>query len=77
MQPVINMQSGVVNPMIDEIRFTWNPLSFFLLDLQLDTSVDACSMAVFNLQYSLSYVNDTDVVLYAPLPTPVSGTYTT
>lgn len=71
MRPVLHFSyaSGDVLPLVDEISFSWNPEPQYLLSVQPDqTTVDACSPAVVDVAYSLSYVDDVSTVIYARLP---------
>lgn len=70
-KPVLyfSYNSGDVTPIVDEISFSWNPEPQYLLSVQPDqNTVDACSPAVIDIAYSLSYVDDVSTVIYAPLP---------
>lgn len=70
------MYPGSPLPVIDSLELTWQPLSFIGLNLTPPSTTNACDSAVYDIAYSLSFVDDTDVVIHVPLPSIQSGSYT-
>lgn len=65
-----------INPTIDWLKVKWNPEPVYLLSMPAPSNASAGSSVNFSIGYSVSYVNDTNTIIWAPLPTAVGGTFT-
>lgn len=71
----VDMTSGTVSPTVDSLRVSWDPLPAYLLAVSVPTSVPAGSVLDANVNYSVSYVNDVNTVVWTTFPSVMSGTY--
>ena len=53
---------------ISNFEMTSLPLPEFLLEIDGDTILPAGECAVYDVKWSLSYVDENDIVLWIPLP---------
>ena len=65
--------NGSIVPSITELRVEWRPLPVFLISNSAPTTVLAGENIVYSINYSLSYVDDTGIVVWEPLPTNSNG----
>ncbi len=65
--------NGSITPSITDLRVEWQPLPVFLISESGPTSVLAGENITYSINYSLSYVDDSGVVVWGALPTVSNG----
>jgi uncharacterized repeat protein (TIGR01451 family) len=69
----VDMTNGVTPPTINSLRVTWNPLPGYLITMTTPASVPAGANLGVDVNYSISYVDDVNTVVWIPVPTMASG----
>jgi uncharacterized repeat protein (TIGR01451 family) len=67
-QLYVSLNVGVVRPTIDSIKVTWDPLPVYLISESAQASVLAGDQINYSINYSISYVDDVQTVVWAELP---------
>ena len=57
------------SPIIDQVEVTWTPLPVMLLRLDGDSTGDAGDRHCYDVDFSNSFVDNDDVVIWVPFPT--------
>jgi hypothetical protein len=68
--------SGGPRPIVNDVKITWTPLPVFLITHSAGTTRPVGGGIVYAINYSVSYVDDTGIVVWAPLPRVADGTVT-
>jgi hypothetical protein len=68
--------SGGPRPVVNDVKMTWIPLPVFLLSHTAQSTRSVGDTLVYVINYSVSYVTDPGVVVWAELPSVANGTVT-
>ncbi len=71
---IVDFTRGAVDPMITDLTVTWTPISVLLLDKSAPWSVQAGQHLVYNIRYSVNYVEARDLVVWDKIPLKADGT---
>jgi len=66
-------RSGSIEPIVTQVKVTWNPQPHLLVSLLGQNTVQAGDSILYQVRYSVSNVNDNGVVIWTILPTTVNG----
>ncbi len=64
-------------PVIRKVSASWSPLTVFLMRLTSPATKQVGEKVTLTADYSVSYADDTDVIVWLPVPQPKSGSFTT
>jgi hypothetical protein len=62
------LSSSTISPSLSKIKVNWSPLPLFLIKSSIDVSSPACESTTFNVRFSVNYVDEQNVVVWAQLP---------
>lgn len=71
----VNILAGSPAPILDDVIVRWNPLPVSKISLSGSTSASVGTDMRYEINYSNSFVDDTDVVVWAPLPAALTDSY--
>jgi uncharacterized repeat protein (TIGR01451 family) len=70
------VDSGGPRPVINDVKVTWVPLPVFLVSHTVQPTRSVGDTLVYAINYSVSYVTDPAVIVWAELPSVAAGTVT-
>jgi uncharacterized repeat protein (TIGR01451 family) len=70
------VDSGGPRPVINDVKVTWVPLPVFLVSHTVQPTRAVGDTLVYAINYSVSYVTDPAVIVWAELPSVAAGTVT-
>jgi hypothetical protein len=65
-EPVITLTNSSV--VLTEFDIQWTPLPVFLLEVDGPDMLSAGNCATYDVNWSLSFVDEEEIVIYVPLP---------
>ncbi|MDO4773865.1 MAG: hypothetical protein Q4A37_01940, partial [Candidatus Saccharibacteria bacterium] len=63
-------------PIIKKISASWKPKTVFLISAAAQEKITTSQAISYKVDYSVSYVDDTNIVVYLPAPKAMNGSFT-
>ncbi|MFC1640705.1 hypothetical protein ACFL2D_01500, partial [Patescibacteria group bacterium] len=70
----VDMRGAAISPTVDSVKVTWDAFPVFLISHSADAGVSVGESILYTINYSVSFADADDLVIWAELPSEAEGT---